>query len=301
MSRDGNDALARLDTGPQVEEQQLRFGPDDRLFGIVSKPKSEPDMSRPAMILLCGGATHRISANRMYVSLARRLAQQGMTVMRLDLAGIGDSLPHDGYPANKPYTDKLTEDIEAAMDAVAALTGAKSFTLFGLCSGAYAAMQTALQSERVTGLILANQLVYDLSARDLQQLASGEIASAHALDFPRSSSFVFRAAVRVLKRLSPVWGKPGELLSAWLVGTNVRRRFDRLVERGVSLAFLLSSRDPAGDALRITTGKRLDHWCDSGIAAVKVFNGTDHTFSPTASQRELIDWVAHYTDRDACE
>lgn len=298
VSRNEAFIAATLDAGPKVEEQQLRFGPDDRLFGIVSKPKSEPDVARPAMILLCGGATHRISANRMYVALARRLANQGMTVMRLDLAGIGDSLPHDGYPANKPYTDRLTQDIEAAMDAIAALTGAKHFTLFGLCSGAYAAMQTALQSERVAGLILANQLVYHLSARDSQRLASGQIASAHTLDFPRSSSLVFRSAVRILRRLNPVWGKPGEWLSRWLVGTNVRQQFELLVDRGVNLAFLLSSRDPAGDALRIATGKRLDHWCDSGIAAVKVFNGTDHTFSPTASQRELVDWVAHHADRD---
>ena len=287
-------AAPALDAGQGVEERPLLFGPADRLFGILSRPTRQADVTRPAVILLCGGATHRISANRMYVTLARRLATNGTPALRLDIAGIGDSLPHDGYPANKPYTDRLADDVSAAMNAMEEQTGAQRFILFGLCSGAYAAMHTGRQSDRVAGLILANQLVYHLSRKDLQRLASGEIASAHELDFPRSSSLPYRAAVRVLKRLSPAWGGPGEWLAPWLVGTRVRRDIDALAARGVRMAFLLSSRDSAVDALSIAAGRRLGELVDAGKATQAIFQGTDHTFSPSGSQRELVDWVADY-------
>lgn len=283
-----------LKAGHGIEERPVQFGPGDRLFGIVSRPAKQPDPNKPAVILLCGGATHRISANRMYVTLARRLAANGTPAMRMDIAGIGDSLPHEGYPPNKPYTDRLADDVSAAMDSLQGMTGAGRFILFGLCSGAYAAMHTAKHSERIAGLMLANQLVYHLSARDLQRLASGDIASAHQLDFPRSSSLPYRATVRLLKRLSPAWGAPGEWLSPWLLGTNVRRDLDRFVARGIHLAFLLSSRDDAVDALSIAAGRQLPELVAAGRAARAVFSGTDHTFSPTASQHELVDWVAGY-------
>ena len=283
-----------LRPGHGIEERPLRFGPDDRLFGIVTRGAQPSGAAKPAVILLCGGATHRISANRMYVTLARRLAENGTPVMRMDIAGIGDSLPHDGYPAGKPYTDRLADDVSAAMDTLEETTGARRFILFGLCSGAYAAMHTAGQSKRVAGLMLANQLVYHLSTHDLQRLASGEIASAHQLDFPRSSSLPYRAAVRLLKRLSPAWGGPGAWLAPWLLGTNVRRDLDRLAARGIRLAFLLSSRDSAVDALSIAAGKRVRELVAAGQATKAIFSGTDHTFSPTGSQHALVDWVAEY-------
>ncbi|MDH3621648.1 MAG: alpha/beta hydrolase [Gammaproteobacteria bacterium] len=288
------DGPSSLEAGNGIEETPLTFGPGNRLFGVLSHSRDQAAATKPALILLCGGATHRVSANRMYVPLARRLASDGSPVMRMDIAGIGDSLPHDNYPANKPYTDKLTSDIDAAMNAVQALTGERRFILFGLCSGAYAAMQAAKQSERVTGLILANQLVYHLSANDLGRLASGEIASAHELDFPRSSSLPYRAAVRLLKRISPAWGVPGEWLAPWILGGRPRRDFDQLIARNVQLAFVLSSRDDAVDALSITSGKRVTELVRDGKATMKVFSGVDHTFSPSGSQRELIDWVADY-------
>ena len=86
-----------LKLGHGIEERLLQFGPGDRLFGIVTRETQPPGATKHAVVLLCGGATHRISANRMYVTLARRLAKNGTPVMRMDIAGIGDSLPPVSY------------------------------------------------------------------------------------------------------------------------------------------------------------------------------------------------------------
>lgn len=287
-------AAVPLHAGDGVEELPLTFGPDRRLFGILSRAGNGASTGNPAVILLCGGATHRIAANRMYVTLARHLAATGTNVLRLDLAGIGDSRAHDNTPSNKPYTDKLVDDVEAAMDVTQAVTGNTRFILFGLCSGAYAAMRTATESQRIDSVILVNQLVYHVSADDLQGLATGAIASAHELDFPRSSSLPYRAMVRILKRISPTWGSPGEWLSPWLVGSRVRRDLEALIARGIHPAFVFSSRDDAVDALGVTCGRQLRKWIDAGQATTRIFAGTDHTFSPTGSQRELVAWVADH-------
>ena len=106
----------------------------------------------------------------------------------------------------------------------------------------------------------------------------------------------YRAAVKLLKKISPSWGTPGEWLAPWLLGGRLRRDIDALVARDVRLAFLLSSQDDAVDALSIAAGKRLQSLSDSGRVCVKKFSGTDHTFSPTGSQHKLIDWVDNYVN-----
>lgn len=284
----------RLDN--RALEQAVRFGPGKRLFGIITSNAKRCDNDSPAVILLCGGATHRISANRMYVTLARRLALSGVDVMRMDLAGLGDSLPHEGYPSNKPYNDKLVEDVEAAMNTMEEITGRKNFLLFGLCSGAYAAMQTAMSSTRVTDLVLANQLVYFVSADYHKRLAAGAATSAHELDFPRSDSFVYRSVRKMLRRITPYWSWPGEILSPYLLGGNLRRDLEQLATRGTRFAFIQSSRNDAADALSFSSGKWLRQLAQRGQASITTFDDTDHTFSPTHSQRALVDWFeAHMT------
>lgn len=277
-----------------VNDRPVRFGPNNSLFGIVSTAPETSKKMGPAVILLCGGATHRVSANRMYVTLARRLAANGTPAMRLDFAGIGDSLPHVGYPPNKPYTDRLADDVEAAMAALENITGRDRFLLFGLCSGAFAAMQAARRSARVTDLVLVNQLVYYLSSEDLDALVSGEIVSAHELDFPRSRSFVYRGTVKLLRPVSRWWGWPGERLSPYLLGGRLPRDLGKFAAHGIRLAFLQSSRDDAIDALSITSGAQVRQLADTGQARVKIFEGTDHTFSPTVSQQALSDWLIDY-------
>ena len=158
-------------------------------------------------------------------------------------------------------------------------------------------MQTARRSMRVTDLVLINQLVYYATPRNLADLASGAIASAHNLDFPRSNSILYRVITNLLRRVSRHWGWPGERLSAYVIGGPLPRDLEELASRGIRLAFIHSSRDDAIDALMITSGKRVQHLAESGLATIKRFDGTDHTFSPAASQQELSDWMIEYLEK----
>ena len=66
------------------------FGTSHRLFGVLVKPRVA-SADRPAVIMTNAGTVHRIGPHRLYVDLARELAELGFTVLRMDLSGIGDS------------------------------------------------------------------------------------------------------------------------------------------------------------------------------------------------------------------
>jgi alpha-beta hydrolase superfamily lysophospholipase len=146
---------------PDVVEEALRFGPDDMFFGVLVTPLGKE--VKTAVVILNSGYDHSIGWARMSVGFARSLAENGCAVLRMDLAGIGES----GYWPNQLsqvlYSDKQLDDVRAAVDFVKNRTGADNIVLFGRCSGAYLALLAASDDERVDAAFLVNprKLVWD--------------------------------------------------------------------------------------------------------------------------------------------
>ena len=105
-------------------EEAVRFGPDERLFGILTEPP--PAAARPALppiLLLNAGCIHHVGPNRWYVSLARQLAQLGHRVLRFDLSGLGDSQTTPGCIENLMYPEDALHCVRAAMSMLATRHG----------------------------------------------------------------------------------------------------------------------------------------------------------------------------------
>lgn len=139
-------------------EQTLLLGARKALVGVITQPAAAPSAQadtppggeRPTVVMLNSGIIHRVGANRMNVSLARRLAQAGFTVVRFDLSGIGDSDPrNDGLSP----IEAVLADIREVLDALQASRGATRFILLGLCSGADHAVVYAPGDPRVVGIV----------------------------------------------------------------------------------------------------------------------------------------------------
>ena len=74
-----------------MKEFPILFGPEDApLMGMVTTPASG-DTAPVACLMLNMGAGYRIGPRRINVKLARRLAQHGISSLRMDLSGLGDS------------------------------------------------------------------------------------------------------------------------------------------------------------------------------------------------------------------
>ena len=138
-----------------MKEEVLCFGAKASLCGVVTRPESQSE--KPAVVLLNSGLVHHVGPHRLYVKLARALAERGHLVMRIDFSGIGDSSPRRD---NVRFEKSAVEDARAAMDELARRYGAERFGLGGLCSGAEISFKTALEDERVVGAAMINAPQY---------------------------------------------------------------------------------------------------------------------------------------------
>lgn len=123
------------------------FGDFDHLVGIVNHPQAARDVG---VIMLTAGMLHNTGPFRMYVHLARSLAQQGIPSLRFDLSGIGESLP---VASSGTSLQRAANETRQAMDLLQDTYGIERFVLFGLCSGADDGFHTALNESRVAGFV----------------------------------------------------------------------------------------------------------------------------------------------------
>ncbi|MEX2577609.1 MAG: hypothetical protein WD342_01015 [Verrucomicrobiales bacterium] len=132
-----------------MREKALTFGPAN-LVGILTEP--DPDVAvpdAPVVVILNSGIMHRAGASRLYVQVARGLAEDGFSSLRFDFSGIGDSeVRRDSIPIEQRFTLETRE----AMDYLETVTGSDRFIVGGLCSGADGAFWAGLDDERVVGI-----------------------------------------------------------------------------------------------------------------------------------------------------
>lgn len=217
-----------------MTETAVQIGRDKHLSGVVSLP---PSGGAPAtgVVLMNAGVIHRIGPHRFNVKLARRLAHQGFPVIRIDLTGLGDS----AVPSNAlPYETQSVADLQAAMDSLSALTGATSFLLAGICSGARNAWATALADERVRGIWMLDGHFLPTKKTPLH-FWSRKVA--HEGLWPLSRRLALRMVRQLRSRAGATAADPPPV--PW-DSAQARRRFldelSRLVGRGVHPCFAYS-------------------------------------------------------------
>jgi dienelactone hydrolase len=274
-----------------VAEQALQLGPDGHLVGVLARPATGVDPERPVVVMLNAGVLHRVGPHRLHVVLARRLAERGVTSLRLDLSGIGDSRP---VPGSLSFRASAVADARTAMDWLAADAGARRFILFGLCSGADNALATAAADHRVAGIVLVDPPAYATAqarrrrvVRRVQQLGGvREIAAWGAAAVAR----------RVRRRLSPAGRAPAvEVTGGREVppAAEYRAQLAALLARGVAIFSIYSG----------ALGERYNHEGQlfelypelRGRVDCRWFAGANHMFTELAAQRALIaaivDWI----------
>lgn len=131
-----------------MRERAIRFGSHKALVGVVTEPDSER-AELPAVVFLNSGILHHVGASRLYVRIARRLADHGFLSLRFDLAGVGDSEPRRDSAGP---VESAMHDGTDALDWLASVRGVREAVLVGLCSGSDMAFHLALEDPRVVGI-----------------------------------------------------------------------------------------------------------------------------------------------------
>lgn len=140
-----------------MRERVVRFGDPTELVGILTEPRSDAASTRPGVLLLNSGILHRAGASRLYVQLARSLAEAGFTALRFDYSGIGDS---EVRRDSLSFEESARQETRQAMDYLEDQAECREFVLTGLCSGADMAFQVAPEDERVVGVAQIDGIPY---------------------------------------------------------------------------------------------------------------------------------------------
>ena len=141
---------------PGVRETLEFLGPD-RLFAIRSTAtESAPDA--PALLIHNTACEHRVGPGRVWVETARELAATGVTVLRYDRRGIGET----GYATTdfaRVHSNRAKTDVVHAIDAIG--VPADRLMMAGVCSGAWDSAYGAL-TRGARSVVMVNLLTFSL-------------------------------------------------------------------------------------------------------------------------------------------
>ena len=134
----------------------LRLGMGGRHFGVLYGPEVDDAGHAAAIIGNFYGDPHHGYAH-VLVEFGRRSARMRISSLRVDFAGLGDSISFSDDYGGEGVMHLLeadrTQDISAAIKTLTRL-GYEHFVLHELCSGAYNALQEALADERANMVLL---------------------------------------------------------------------------------------------------------------------------------------------------
>jgi len=230
------------------------------------------------------------------VHAARRLNRLGITTLRIDATGVGDSGPpaggHDAAGPPDMFRDGLIAEARAGLDLLR-MQGATRCLVAGICSGAHVALQLARQDARVDGIALFNLPAFDRAAGGAPALDGGP---------PPGETRLLRRPRMLLRRLCAETDMA--LASAFGIEVGLDRpgRWMRdLSAHGVRVLLAYSARDRGLRELRAhfgRGGRRLARFPD--VRRI-VLDGTDHSLAPRAMQAQtlrLIEEEALILDRE---
>jgi alpha-beta hydrolase superfamily lysophospholipase len=298
--------LAGSAAAPEVtrRERPVFFGPDSLLFGIVTQPPAN-EIRRRAVILLNAGADHHIGASRLYVSMARRWAQHGYVVLRMDLAGLGDSGTRPGRTDDDVFPQEAIDDIRAGIAFLRSNYGIRDITLAGLCSGAYHALRAAVAGVSASRILMVNpQNYFWRPGETLQGLQLAEVVHNPGVYRERVFSLaawkrMMTGRVNILRIAKIYFQRP--LLAAESTFRDIARRLhlrlpydlgtelEEVVARGVRVVFVFARGEPGIDLLKLQAGnsvKRLAQRCH-----IHMINSGDHVFTrsgPRAIMENIV-------------
>ena len=156
--------------GVAITETIEHFGPH-QLVGIRTRVAGAP-LNGPTILTHGTAYEHRIGSGRIWTELSREMACLGMTALRYDRRGTGDTPSTTSTELPRIYSDLSQDDVAAAVEAAGA--GADRLMMAGVCSGAWNSAFAAI-TKGARSVVLINIIGYAMrqSETDPDTLAVG--------------------------------------------------------------------------------------------------------------------------------
>jgi len=275
------------------KEIPVQFGPDGSLIGVITTP-AEGSLAPVACLMLNMGANHRIGPRRINVKLARQMAARGISSIRFDLAGLGDSGPASG---SEHFLTQAVFDLQAAMNLIQTMLGIRRFIAIGLCSGATNGLSLAVADARVVGLLMFDGYAFPGRRAQLERTLR------RALAVPTNPAVIgktvrwlqrkFSASAAAAASPSIFEPEPPEVTAALF-----RRSMSQLAERNVAVLQLYTGTMHVTDRQRDQLGPFADEPFMQQFE-YEFIGEIDHSLTSMASQqifmRVVCDWALRVT------
>lgn len=270
-----------------------------------------------AAILLPAGLKDRVGPHRLYVNLARELASRGISTLRFDPAGIGESdgmleTAFNGRHYRAIQQGLYVEDTLLAMQALGETCGAERFVLAGLCGGAISAQLVAARApSRVAGVVsLSAVAVLDEERPGAAKATRNETVS-NARSYARKM-FSWQAWRRLLggeAGLGNVFRTLGNLFLVALEKAGLRRRrapnenpfffssFNKLEQNDIPHLMIFGERDARWLAFReMVVDELLDGHMSGRGYSIHVVADANHEFHLREWQRDMLAQITGWLD-----
>ncbi len=265
------------------------------------------NLSDTAVIVVVGGPQYRVGSHRQFLLLSRHLAAQGITSVRFDYRGMGDS------SGELLGFESVDDDIRSVVDALLIhKPSIKRVVLWGLCDAATASVFYAPSDKRVAGLVLLNPWVRSeqgeaeamlkhyylervLSKSFWKKLFSGSVNIKQSI-----SSFA--ALIKTRFSVSSATDKscPQASLPRLESGLDLPARLNAHLQvfAGRSLV-ILSENDLTAAEFRLAMKGQdgLSAWFESSMVESLEVEDADHTFSTQRWRDQVADATARWVQQ----
>ena len=301
---DGRSSSLAVGSGTETVVQLESRG--TTLVGTVTRA-TIADAGAAWVLFPSAGPVRRMGPNRLWTRFARAWAARGVSSLRLDIRGVGDSGGPDGSNEHveRFYSPESINDVVVGIEYLRDHFGARRFAVVGLCSGAFAGFHIAIEREDVVAAVLVNPqlLFWDTHERDLTQwahmvgrvaqtaqwrrLLAGHVTIDGMLSVPRGALRALiatygRGKQTVARRLGRTDGSGPEVSHGEAVVDGLRR----IRRNGTALAFVYSLGDGGFTYLERQLGDVAARAREFG-ASLDIVDGADHTFRPLWTQDRL--------------
>jgi pimeloyl-ACP methyl ester carboxylesterase len=313
---------------PAEEIIQIKNAHDEIMYGILHIPEQPNSV---CINLLSPGLKNRVSPNRLYVRLARSLAEKGYHVLRMDPPGIGDS---QGEIPEELVIDiwgdiqqgRFVQDAILMNDFLIKKTSARKLVMAGSCGGAISSLMSSEKDSRVKAAVLIDVPVTLASTKSVKEdylsiIAADDSYRKHLTSYYIKSLFNpkkwlrvltfksdFSAIVQIIKlkiKGRPHPGKPvvescDEENPVANINPHFKRAFSSLVSRKSPVLFLCAEKDT--DTQLFYKGFRDIHLKDGnpfeGLYKIIEIEDANHIYTLRSSQDELIRAVTDWLEGD---
>ena len=273
------------------------------IFGTLTRAATA-DAGDAWVVLPSAGPVRRSGPNRLWTRFARAWAARGVSSLRLDVRGVGDSEGPDASDEHyeRLYSPEALNDVAVGVEYIRNHFGARRFAVVGLCSGGVAGFHAAVERDDVVGAVLINPpfLIWDEYAsasahwvhavsqlaqpRQWRRLLTGQVSTRDARGALRSG---WRALGADYGRKSDAGEGGVDSESVPDHGKALASALERIERDGKALAFIYSLGDVGLTYLERQLGDVGGRLANEFGASLEIVEGADHTFRPLWTQDSL--------------